>query len=605
MSPRSGSRAHGQLRESQLITTFGPGALLDLPRHSVIVSGLDEWTAGGAEIHEPRLADYLKDHLQRDSIRLLAPPIDRADPTAPPTGVVGWQFPEWFVTQDVLEGAGKSRRARALVKRLTLEKGKFLDADRKLRPVVPVRFVRACRRGHISDIDWYRLVHGAEDPCHRQLWMVETGTSGDLSEVAVRCDCGQVRQMSDVAGRGSQALGRCNGSRPWLGPFAAEACAEASRLLVRTASNSYFPQVVSVISLPEADDPAIAAVATVWDTYLRYVDSTDSLATMRSIPPVKAALDGIDDAEVMRVVRARREGKAEVEHIPVKLAELTVLLSSKEDIGSDQPDGNFYARALPPAAWSDPLTVPIDRVVLVHRLREVAALAGFTRFEAAAPDVQGELELGVQAAPLAREADWLPAVENRGEGIFIGLKPQAVGSWLQRPGVITRGRQLADGFQRWHQEHTNSHSDFVGLPYIMLHSLSHLLLTAIALECGYPASSIRERVYAGEGGFGILLYTATSDAEGTLGGLVESGRKIVDHLKSAFEQGSLCSNDPVCSEHNPADEQERRFQQGAACHGCLLVSETSCERQNSSLDRALVVPTISTPDAAFFLDAFT
>lgn len=606
MSPRAGARPHGQLRESQLITTFGPGALLDLPRHSVIVGGLDEWSPGGAEIYEPRLAAYLQSHLERDSLRLVAPPVDRADPHLPPTGITTWQFPEWFVTQDVLAGAGKTRRARALIQRTGLEKGKYLDADRKLRPVVPVRFVRACRRGHISDIDWYGLVHGQGDNCRRQLWMVETGTSGDLSEVVIRCDCGQDRLMSDVAAKGSQLLGRCNGSRPWLGAYASEACGEPSRLLVRTASNSYFPQVISVISLPDADDPVVAAVGSVWDAYLRFVDSVDDLTQVRAaMPPVKAALLGIPDDQVMRVIVARKEGKPQLDLKPVKVAELEVLASSSEEIGNDQPDGEFYARALPPKIWKDPVTELVDRVVLVHRLREVAALAGFTRFEAATPDVQGELELGVESAPLAREADWLPAVENRGEGIFVALKPQAIANWLTGPGTTERGGQLLGGFKRWKQEHPNSHGEFVGVPYVMLHSLSHLLLTTIALECGYPASSIRERIYAGEMGYGILLYTATSDAEGTLGGLVEAGRSITEHLKAALERGSLCSNDPVCSEHSPEDEQERRFLLGAACHGCLLIAETSCERHNSSLDRALVVPTISTPDAAFFKTSAT
>ena len=140
------------------------------------------------------------------------------------------------------------------------------------------------------------------------------------------------------------------------------------------------------------------------------------------------------------------------------------------------------------------------------------------------------------------------------------------------------------------------------VPYVMLHSLSHLLITAVALECGYSASSIRERVYAGDGGYGILLYTGGAGSEGTLGGLVEVGRSIEQHLGRALEMGRLCSNDPVCAQHDPANLFEERFLHGAACHGCLLVAETSCERRNELLDRALVVPTVGTTGAAFFED---
>ena len=144
------------------------------------------------------------------------------------------------------------------------------------------------------------------------------------------------------------------------------------------------------------------------------------------------------------------------------------------------------------------------------------------------------------------------------------------------------------------------HANFPGLPHLMLHSLSHLLITAVSLDCGYSASAIRERVYAGEYGYGILLYTAAAGSEGSLGGLVEVGRDIESHLQRALELGRLCSNDPVCAQHDPANRHEERFLHGSACHGCLLIAETSCEWRNEFLDRALVVPTVSTPDAAFF-----
>ena len=138
----------------------------------------------------------------------------------------------------------------------------------------------------------------------------------------------------------------------------------------------------------------------------------------------------------------------------------------------------------------------------------------------------------------------------------------------------------------------------------MLHSLSHLLQTAISLECGYSASSLQERIYAlqdntGPGRFGILIYTAATDAQGTLGGLVEAGRSIRSHLRRALESAVLCSNDPVCSQHAPGTPGAANLN-GAACHGCLLVPETSCELRNDFLDRALVVPTVDSPDAAFF-----
>ncbi len=206
----------------------------------------------------------------------------------------------------------------------------------------------------------------------------------------------------------------------------------------------------------------------------------------------------------------------------------------------------------------------------------------------------------MQRAALARELEWLPAIENRGEGVFIGFKKTAIDTWQARPEVKERGRRLLAGFDCWMEDHKGSKREFFGLPYIMLHSLSHLLITAVSLDCGYPASSIRERIYATDKGYGILLYTGSPDAEGTLGGLVAAGRSIRDYVEAAIELGRLCSYDPVCAQHDPANKHERRFLHGAACHGCLLIAETSCEQRNDFLDRALVTATVHNYGAEFF-----
>jgi len=174
-------------------------------------------------------------------------------------------------------------------------------------------------------------------------------------------------------------------------------------------------------------------------------------------------------------------------------------------------------------------------------------------------------------------------------------------SWIARTDVRQHGRWLDAGFNLWRDEQPGTRRLFPGLPYIMLHSFSHLLITAVSLECGYPASSIRERIYALPGvGYGVLLHTGTIDAEGTLGGLVQVGRRIHEHVRRALEMGELCSNDPVCSQHNPDNRHEHRFLHGAACHGCVLIAETSCEQQNDFLDRGLVVPTLSNLGVNFF-----
>jgi hypothetical protein len=195
---------------------------------------------------------------------------------------------------------------------------------------------------------------------------------------------------------------------------------------------------------------------------------------------------------------------------------------------------------------------------------------------------------------------WLPAAEIRGEGIFVELDLEAVQAWESRPAVKERAERLLKGFE------ADGKSVFPGVRFYMLHSLSHLLLTAISLACGYAASAIRERIYCGkpeEDGSdmgAVMLSTGTTGSEGTLGGLVEEGRRLRHHLRETWDLGRLCSNDPVCAAHDPGSEASDRRTEGAACHGCLYIAECSCERFNKVLDRALVVRTIGNDPALTF-----
>jgi hypothetical protein len=370
--------------------------------------------------------------------------------------------------------------------------------------------------------------------------------------------------------------------------------------LIRTAANAYFPQVLGALSLPEHGTQLEAAVQDLWED-LQIVESATVLSAMKKKPKVAAKLAGYSDEDILDAIARIKNGAGDER--PIKLVELDALLAAPEGYGDDVPiDPDFHARRLPPSVWRQPpLTDPIASVVQLHRLREVLALIGFTRFEAITPDINGEYDTDVQRAELALDPHWFPAIENRGEGFFIALKSDAVGAWLMRPAVEERLDQLATGYAQWAQQR-KSKRPFPGGPYVLLHTLAHLLVQSIAMRCGYPASSIRERIYAdvAEQRYGLMLYTASTDAEGTLGGLVSQARHIASHLAHALRSGGLCSNDPVCAQHSPGEGMEGRWLHGAACHGCTLIAETSCEMRNDLLDRALVVPTLAVPNAAFF-----
>ena len=593
--------AENIIRQSQLITTYGPGAMIDLPDHSVIISGLQDWASLRREkIEEPRLVAKLRRLLGIQTLELYSPPQHEENATT--SAPVGARiFPTWFIVKDAKRSPLDSQwRRRRLVRWSHLSNRRFIDDDGGRKSVVSVRFVCGCRRGHIDDLDWRAFVHKSGGACERPFWLEERGTSGDITDTFVVCDCGAERSLYVGLGADTSALGYCRGKRPWIGRYAQETCDETYRLLVRTASNAYFPQVLSVISLPDFDEGLATKVYSHYSS-LKALDDVGMLADFRRVPELNAAFAEVSDDAVITELR-RQLDDGDSEDVPVKVAEFKILSDGDAWIGEDHPRSKFHAETLQNgrASCDDPLLNGIDKLVVVHRLREVVSLLGFTRFEAINPDKDGELDLDVMRASLAETITWLPAVENRGEGVFVSLKQDAIEQWLARDAVQVRGQQLEAGWQRWARQRNRSNDRFPGLPYVMLHSLSHMLMTSIALDCGYPASSLRERVYAGEAGYGILIYTGSSDADGTLVGLVEAGRRFSVHLRNACRDNLLCSNDPVCAEHSPAVFYETSPLQGAACHGCLLTSETSCEQRNDFLDRALVVPTIGSPDAAFF-----
>lgn len=607
-----------RVRRSQIITTYGPGALIDLPDQAVLVAGLERWIGEAKPIHEARLLANLRR-------RLGVPHLDLKSPPAPShegdeaTGLVAFEFPEWFLAQ--YETRTKEHgRSRPLVHRRALKKRRYVADDplgkRRLKdwPVVPVRFVEACPNGHVSDIDWPALIHGKGVGCAGQLWLDEQGTTGDLSELFLRCDgCKRPRiplmQLKPQEGKPS-LLGPCRGERPWLGPVAREECKgpggkpHQARLLIRHASNAYFPIIERAISIPDHDERVRKAVDSVWEDFLSVAESAADVKRERKKQRVAQALEGLTDAEVWAEC-ARRQVGDEGRLRLLKDVELDTFLSAQvETVGKDEPDSDFFAKRSPLDASRTGEMALVERIVLIHRLREVVTELGFTRFEPLGAPVEEEVNIGVERAPLALETRWLPAVENRGEGFFLSIAPAAVSAWLERPEVAARARSFREGVRRaTHKEEEDVTDELLVrtyMPYVMLHSLSHLLLTAIVLECGYAAASIRERIYVREGAYGILLYTGTPDSEGTLGGLVHVGRALERHVKRALELGRLCSNDPVCAQHRPDRRLEDRPTHGAACHGCLLIAEPSCERRNELLDRSLVIPTVDNASLAFF-----
>jgi hypothetical protein len=415
------------------------------------------------------------------------------------------------------------------------------------------------------------------------------------------------------------ALGFCQGHRPWLGPYGQEACdngkgkggSYANRLLVRSASNAYFPELISAISIPVSIDGVREVISKHLKAFEKITSAAKLEVWLEDFAPdhIKEHLIETTPALIFQALEAVRGGEAAPEKSEaLKRQELRALVGPIDGLQRGTGSSRFEAEQLDlkdKPAW---FQQRVNRVLKVHQLREVMALLGFTRLEPVVSQIDGDpLDLGVKRAQIdVKEATWLPAVENLGEGIFLGFERDAIRKWLKSDGAKQHLSEHGVAFKTWNKEHglTEDKFQWPEGAYLMLHSLAHMLITEAALDCGYGASAIKERIYAFDDiGYGILLYTGGSGSEGSLGGLVGLADRIDELLAMALERAALCSNDPFCASHEPNDGLEKRYAHGAACHGCLLIAETSCERRNEFLDRALVVPTLIQRDAAFFTDS--
>jgi len=603
----------GELRPSQLIWSYGVGALVDLPHLAVIVRGVDDWNPEqSVPLTEERLLASVRKALGPQIRQLLSVPVAAEseggyDPFSPDAriGVPVSPFPEWL-------------RCPFCWLLAPIDSGLFVLKEDAFRPdriryvhencnkahspkAVPSRFLVACRDGHLDDFPWRYFVHRGATGCSGQLSFYEVGASLETANLWVRCtSCDTRRSMIDAFERESGALPACRGRHPHLREVAG-GCDQPLRPILLGASNGWFPVTMSVLSVPTQASQLAQLVEDNW-AVLRTVTSREILGAFREAGQLRE-LAGYTDDEVMEAIddkRARDEGTAaaEAEEVDLKGPEWEAF--SNPDI---QPQGrDFMLETVDaPSGYEGVLS----RVVRAQRLREVNALIGFTRVEP--PDEPRPGEERPERAPLAGGAPtWLPTTEVRGEGIFLAFDSGFLSDWLARGSVRERERALLEGHERWRAARRLSAdaTGFPGVVFAMLHTLSHALMRELAIECGYGAASIRERIYAsphgeGAGMAGIMLYTAAPDSEGTLGGLVELGRpsNLGRLLDQALERAGLCSSDPLCAEHRPRTD---RSLHGAACHACLFAAETSCESGNRYLDRALLVPTLRTPDAAIF-----
>jgi hypothetical protein len=417
----------------------------------------------------------------------------------------------------------------------------------------------------------------------------------------VKCGgCNAARSLVHAFGREAEGnLPACRGRHPHLNRFD-EDCREKPRAVLLGSTNSWFSISLSVLAIPQGKNQLAQLIDDGW-TYFADAESEAEVKAVLKTLTKTGNLPGIDAfsaEQVWKAIEGKRNGTDDEtpKEADIKRPEWRVLTNPASP--NDWPHFLTSKTDVPAEAASI-----VESVLLLQRLREVNALVGFTRVEA--PEESDDPEERPPMAALCRDKPtWVPAFEVHGEGIFIRFKEDVIRIWETLAPVGRRDEMLKAGHRGWRNaRQLDPDKGYPSIRYPMLHTFAHLLIRELALECGYNAASIRERIYSDSNPkdpmAGLLLYTAAADSDGTLGGLVELGKpeNLGRLIKQALRRATICSSDPLCSEHNASTD---RSLHGASCHACGFVAETSCERGNRYLDRALLVPTFDCLDAAIF-----
>ncbi len=490
----------GEVRPSQLLWTYGPGALIDLPNLSVITMGLDRWEESRCHpIEEDRLLQAVRRVVGNQVIRLRMPPLnpsEAVDVFSPEAkiGVPVRPFPRWLRCVkcgtlaefdsglfEIKENLFRPEDTRFVHKHC--EKGKNADA-------VPARFLLACRNGHLDDFPWRYYVHAGTATCKGTLSFFEQGASMQTENLWVKCTCGASKSLVHAFGKeGEEHLPQCRGRHPHLNSFE-EDCNEKPRAVLLGSTNSWFSVSIAVLAIPRSGSALDQILLDAWANFEEAEDE-DEVRTIIKVLSKRGALPGIEaftTAEIWQQIQNRKTGR-----------------SSDPDTECDikRPEWDVLTDPKAPNNWPHFLTsqagVPtdyssvIESVLLLERLREVNALIGFTRVEA--PEESDDPDERPPMASLCRDRPtWIPAFDVHGEGIFIRFREAELVAWLGNADVKEREKMLNKGHKAWRTARDlNADVGFPGIRYAMLHTFAHLLIRELALECGYNTASIRER----------------------------------------------------------------------------------------------------------------
>lgn len=562
-------RQFGQLRPSQLLFYHGPGAIVDMLSGSVMIMAADLWDFRSKNVIED---ERVRSSLGVPYLRLLNEDQEKISVTARP-------FPKWKVCP----------RCGMMTEWDTRE-CYYCGKENVKIELFPSRFVIACKHGHIRDFPWIEWLHEGEEECKKPiLKMTYRGMAGSLSDMYVQCvKCRKQKSLANIM----KFTMDCTGERPWIGDEEQdkEQCKEQMETVLRGASKLYTPIVFSTLSIPLSDgreDNLIKKVNREKHNLLKIKDRS-----YEQFKQIALILLDITENELPAVEQILNgEYEQSVSYETIRKQEWNTIIKKNvdylEETGFKSVEVEIHEQMKP----------YFSSIVKIESLPEIQVLRGFTRLHYLDPFDATEIPF-CSIMKNSRSTDWLPAVKNLGEGIFFQFNIQKLLEWENKENVK---QELSRIFERYNKrrEQLGNSSIYLKARHILIHTFSHAMIQEFARFSGYATTSLRERLYCSDDMYGVLIYTASSDSEGGLGGLIELSKpeKLYPIFVRALEKMEYCSSDPHCSD---ARFEMQSTVNGAACHACGFVSETSCEWGNQLLDRRTLIPLNEGESLAFF-----
>ncbi len=467
-------------------------------------------------------------------------------------------------------------------------------------PVIPPRFVAVCEKGHIEDFPYSEWVHsgkGCTSSNTVKLSLFNVGGRTGIDSLKLKCEnCGKIRGMQGVFEENAlKNIKKCTGNMPWLEKNIGSECSETLKTRLRTATNVYFPVTVSALSIPPWSKKIFSVLRKNYDAIedlfnllnaspnksKAYKNALkDQLLSKNTIKNIMEELPGSTIDEIIECYDILRMKKNNEE-------------KTQKDIYQDEYKAITFKESNDLEFSSQFIEVPktykpiIDKVIAIDKLTEVVAMLGFTRINSWSGNINDENI----ALLSSKNYTWLPGVQLNGEGIFLQFNISKINEW---------GKSVKDYYEPMKENLKKSFytNEKFSPEYILLHTFSHLLIRQLSLECGYGAASLKEKIYStfseGENNqqmAGILIYTAASDSDGSLGGLVEQSDsiKLGNIIDKMLDSAQWCSSDPLCINSFGKYGQGYESLNYAACHACTLLPETSCEFRNVLLDRGALI----------------